>query len=83
MIILKFSLFFCKIPNLDTGGRNKRQHGILDAHVMFLESAGMQLWAVLVPPVAATPAQPRKLKLLLKNKKPLVSFLPLSESERA
>ena len=35
-----------------------------------------------MPPVAATPTQPRRWKLLLK-KKPSVSFLPLSESDRA
>ena len=34
-------------------------------------------------PVAATPAQPRKLQLLRKKKKPTVSFLPFSESDRA
>ena len=78
MIIRKFFGLegsVCKIPNLDTGGRNKKQHGVLGAHVMYLESAsskmsftGMQLWARIVPPVAATPAQPRKLKLLLKKR---------------
>ena len=45
---------------------------------------GMQLWARLVPPNAATPAQPRKLKLFAEKKKsPQFTFLPLSESDSA
>ena len=87
--VLWFLTGVCKMPNLDAGGRNGRQPGILGAHLMYLEPAsrnisltGMQLWARLMPPVAATPAQPRKLKLLPKIKKPSVSCLPLSESDR-
>ena len=91
-VLLFLTEVFAKYQILTEEVLKKREHGIPGAHVMQLESAsremsftGMQLWARLVLPVAATPSQPRKLKLLLKKKKksPQFHFLPLSESDRA
>ena len=33
----------CKVPYLDTGGRDRRQQGILGAHVMYLEAASSEI----------------------------------------
>ena len=72
---------FAKYTTLTKGVVTRDNTGILGAHVMQFESASsnmslasVQLWARLVPPVAATPAQARKLKLLLKKKSPQFHF---------